>query len=156
MTKLIVAYYSKTGNTEKIACLIVEGAKKVPGVNAELRHVQSIEPKEAAEADGFAFGSPSYFSMMAGPMLTLLTELYFARDKLAGKPMAAFSTGGGSQTKTIENIESVLKAFNPKLIQPGLAVGPAMSETDEQQARKFGETIAKAVKESVKSEPKEK
>jgi len=156
VTKIIVAYYSKTGNTEKIACLIVEGIKKVPGVTAELKHVESIEPREAAEADGFVFGSPAYFSMMAGPMLTLLTELYFARDKLSGKTMAAFSTGGGSQTKTIANIESVLKAFNPKLIQPGLAVGPAISETDEEHARKFGVTIAKAVKESQKSEPKEK
>ena len=148
MTKIIVAYYSKTGNTEKIACLIVEGVKKIPGVTAELKHAESIDAKEAAQADGFAFGSPAYFSMMAGPMLTLLTELYFVRDKLAGKPMAAFATGGGSQTKTIANIESVLRAFNPKLIQPGLAIGSAISETDEQQARLFGETLAKAVKEA--------
>lgn len=156
MKKIIVAYYSKTGNTEKIACLIVEGVQKIPGVTAELRHVETIDAKEASEADGFVFGSPSYFSMMAGPMLTLLTEFYFVRDKLVGKSMAVFATGGGSQTKTIANIESVLKAFNSKLIQPGLAVGPAISETDEQQARTFGETFAKAVKESKTSNLKEK
>jgi len=148
VTKILVAYYSKTGNTQKIACLIVEGVKKVSGVTAELSHVETIAAKQAAEADGYAFGSPSYFSMMSGQMLTLLTELYFVRDKLAGKPMTVFATGGGSQTKTIANIESILKAFNPKLIQPGLAVGPAISEIDEQQARTFGETFAKVVKES--------
>ena len=148
MKKIIIAYYSKTGSTQKIACLIGEGAKKVPGVTAELRNVETIDSEEAVEADGFAFGSPAYFSMMAGPMLSLLTEFYFRRDKLAGKPMAAFATGGGSQAKTTANIESVLKAFNPKLIQPGLAIGPAISETDEQQARAFGETLAKAVQES--------
>jgi hypothetical protein len=81
--------------------------------------------------------------MMSGPLLTLLTELYFVKDKLAGKPMVAFATGAGSQTQAIANIESVLKAFNPK-IQAGLAVGNAISATDEQQAKKIGETLATA------------
>jgi flavorubredoxin len=81
---------------------------------------------------------------MSGPLLTLLTELYFLKDKLAGKPMAAFATGGGSQTKTVENIESIIKAYQPKLIQPGLAIGSTITETDEKQAKAFGETLAKA------------
>jgi NAD(P)H dehydrogenase (quinone) len=148
MTKILIAYYSKTGNTEKIAQLIAEGAKSIHEVNVEIKKTDNIDAKEAAEADGFAFGSPAYFSMMSGPMLTLLTELYFVRDKLAGKPMVAFATGGGSQTKTIDNIESVLKAFNPKLIQPGLAIGNTISDADKQQARKLGETLAKAVTET--------
>jgi hypothetical protein len=57
--------------------------------------------------------------------------------------MVAFATGAGSQTQAIANIESVLKAFNPK-IQAGLAVGNAISATDEQQAKKIGETLATA------------
>jgi hypothetical protein len=58
--------------------------------------------------------------------------------------MVAFATGGGSQAKTVENIESVLKAFNPKLIQPGLAVG-TISDVDKQQAKALGEKLAKSV-----------
>jgi flavorubredoxin len=77
--------------------------------------------------------------------LTLLTECYFIRDKLAGKPMVAFATGGGSQTKTVENIESVLKALQPKLIQPGLAVGTTISDVDLHQAHTLGRRLAEAV-----------
>ena len=108
MKKLIIAYYSRTGNTKKVAESISEGAKNVSGVNVVLQNVESIDPKEAAEADGFALGSPSYFSIMSGPMLSLLTEFYFLKDKFANKPMAAFATGAGTQTKTVENIESIL------------------------------------------------
>ena len=143
MPKVLVAYYSKTGNTKQVAEAIAEGAKSVKGVNVEIKNVADISAKEAVEADGFAFGSPAYFSMMSGPLLTLLTELYFVRDKLAGKPMVAFATGVGGQTKTIGNIESILKAFNPKLIQPGLAIGNTISETDKQQAKQLGEKLAK-------------
>ena len=83
--------------------------------------------------------------MMSGPLLTLLTEFYFLREKLAGKPMVAFATGGGSQTKTTENIESILKAFNPKVILPGLSVGTKISEIDKQQAKQLGEKLAKTL-----------
>jgi hypothetical protein len=51
--------------------------------------------------------------------------------------MVAFATGGGSQTKTIVNIEGILKAFNPKQILSGLAGGPKISETDKQQAKQY-------------------
>jgi NAD(P)H dehydrogenase (quinone) len=144
LPKILIAYYSKTGNTKQIAQAIAEGAKTVPDTTVELKAVQDLTAQEAIQADAFAFGSPTYFSIMSGPLLSLLTELYFVRDKLAGKPMVAFATGGGSQTKAVENIENVLKAFAPKLIQPGLAVGAEISETDKQQAKLLGEKLAKA------------
>lgn len=145
MKKLLVAYYSKSGNTKQVAEAIAEGAKAVKDVNVETKNVTDINAKEAVEADGFAFGSPSYFSVMAGPLLTLLTELYFVREKLSGKPMVAFATGVGGQVKALENIESILKAFNPKLIQPGLSIGNKLSETDKQQAKQLGEKIANSM-----------
>jgi multimeric flavodoxin WrbA len=135
----------KPENTKQVAEAIAEGAKSVKGVDVEIKNVADINAKEAVEADGFAFGSPAYFSMMSGPLLTLLTEFYFLREKLAGKPMVAFATGGGRQTKTTENIESILKAFNPKVILPGLAVGTKISEIDKQQAKQLGEKLAKTL-----------
>jgi NAD(P)H dehydrogenase (quinone) len=145
MPKVLVAYYSKTGNTKQVAEAIAFGAKSVKNVDVEIKNVEDINAAEAVEADGFAFGSPAYFSMMAGPLLTLFTELYFVREKLAGKPMVAFATGGGSQTKTTENIESILKAFNPKVILPGLAIGNKILDTDKQQARQLGAKLAKSI-----------
>jgi len=142
---MLVAYYSKTGNTKQIAEAIAEGAKSVKGVDVEIKNVADVNAQEAVDFDGFAFGSPAYFGMMSGPLLTLLTELYFEREKLAGKPMVAFATGVGSQTKTTANVESILKAFNPKLILPGLAIGNKISETDKQQANQLGEKLAKSL-----------
>jgi NAD(P)H dehydrogenase (quinone) len=143
MPKILIAYYSKTGNTQQIAQAIAQGAQTTPNTTVEIKNVETITPTEAANADAFAFGSPAYFSLMSGPLLTLLTELYFVREKLANKHIMAFATGGGSQTKTVENIESVLKAFNPKLVQ-GLAVG-SVSDTDKQLASAAGEKLAKAI-----------
>ena len=68
MPKILVAYYSKTGNTKQVAEAIADGAKSVKGVNVEIKNVPDISAKEAIEADGFAFGSPTYFSMMSAPI----------------------------------------------------------------------------------------
>ncbi|MCW4025579.1 MAG: flavodoxin [Candidatus Bathyarchaeota archaeon] len=137
-----MAYYTKTGNTQKTAEQIAQGAK-TPNTTTEVKPVTDITPQEAAQADAIAFGSPAYFSLMSGPVLTLLTEMYFIKDKFAGKPMTAFATGGGSQTKTVENIETILKVFNPKLT-PGVAVSSDLTETEQEQARKLGAALAKA------------
>ncbi|MBK5134172.1 hypothetical protein JJE00_07085 [Candidatus Bathyarchaeota archaeon] len=80
--------------------------------------------------------------------MSLLTELYFLKDKLVTKPMAAFATGIGSQTKTVENIESILKAFNPKLI-PGIVTSNEISDADLQLAGKLGEELAKTISNTV-------
>jgi flavorubredoxin len=144
-TKILIIYHTKTGNTQKIAQKIAEGAKTIPDVTIQLANAEEVDAKQAAQADAFAFGSPTYFSMMSGPLLTLLTEFYFVKDQLANKPMTTFATGGGSQTKAIENIESVLKAFNPNLI-PGIAATNTVSATEEAQAKKLGETLAKTAK----------
>ncbi len=99
--------------------------------------------KEAVQADAFAFGSPTYFGILSGPLLTLLTEFYFNKDKMAGKPIVAFSTAGGGQAQGVQSIESIVKAFNPKLIS-GIATKGAPSAADKEQAKAIGEQLAKA------------
>jgi NAD(P)H dehydrogenase (quinone) len=74
MKKILIAYYSKTGNTKQIAQAIAEGTKTIPNTTVETKAVETLNPQEAAQADAFAFGSPAYFSLMSGPLLSLLTE----------------------------------------------------------------------------------
>jgi len=144
-SKILVIYYSKTGNTEKLARAVAEGAKQVPGVTVELMKAEAANLKEIVEADGCAIGSPSHFSIMSGQILTLLTDLYPHREKLSGKPMAVFTTGTGGQVTALENIERIIGVFNPRFIKPGIAVQGAPREADRAQAMALGKKLANAV-----------
>jgi len=106
--KILVIYHSKTGNTEKLAKAVADGARQVPGVTVELRKVETANLKKVLEADGYAIGSPSHFSIMSGQILTFLTDLYVHREKLYSKPMAVFTTGTGGQVTALENIERIM------------------------------------------------
>jgi NAD(P)H dehydrogenase (quinone) len=143
--KILIMYYSKTGNTEKLAGALAEGVKRVLGVAVELKRAESVTPEDAIDADGYAVGSPSHFSIMSGQILTLLTDLYSIRHKMSGKPMAVFTTGTGGQVTALENIERIIGVFNPRFVKPGIAIEGAPREADRLQAAKLGEKLAKAV-----------
>ena len=145
MKKILVIYDSRTGNTEKLAQALAEGARKVPGVVVELKKAKTVTLEEVVKADAYAWGSPSHFSIMSGEILTLFTNIYPHRDKLSGKPACIFTTGTGGQVTALENIEEIIGAFNPRFIMPGVAAGSPLKEADKEQARELGKKLAGAL-----------
>ena len=144
--KILIAYASRTGNTEKLAQAIAEGVKKVEGVSVDVKRARDIRPGEAASADGYAFGSHSAFEYMAGELKTLFEELYPVRDKLGGKPVLLFTTGHGGQVAALASMDRVVGVFNPRWIKPGVAVESAPGEADRAKAMDMGRKLAEALK----------
>ncbi len=144
--KILIAYASRTGNTEKLAQAIAEGARKVKDVMVEVKRVRDIKPEEAASAEGYAFGSHSAFEYMAGELKTLFEELYHVRDKLSGKPVLLFTTGKGGQVAALASIDRVVGVFNPRWVKPGVAVEGAPGDADKAKAIEMGKKLAEAVK----------
>jgi NAD(P)H dehydrogenase (quinone) len=154
-SKVLIIYDSRGGMTEKIAKLVAEGAKRIPGTTVQLKRADSVNPKDAAVADGYAFGSPSHFSIMSGKLLTALTDLHSVRLKMAGKPMAVFTTGTGGQVTALENIVRIIGIFNPTFVMPGIAIETVPGranpwKVDKAQAVDLGVRLAKAVAKRTK------
>lgn len=66
MLRIVVLYYSRTWNTERMAKAIVEGAKEVQGVNIELKFDAS--PEELVGVDALIIGMPTYHHDMTMQM----------------------------------------------------------------------------------------
>ncbi len=90
MTKVLIAYFSLTGKTEKMAEYIAEGVR-FSGKQAVTKKISDIKtPNDLAGYDGYIFGSPTYHRDMAEPMKTFL---FLARKaNLEGKPAGAFGS----------------------------------------------------------------
>lgn len=144
--KILIAYASMTGNTEKLAQAIADGAKKVEGVRVETKKAKEVKPGDAISADGYAFGSHSAFEYMAGELKTLFEELYNVRDKISGKPVLLFTTGMGGQVAALESMDRVVGVFNPRRVKPGVAVEGMPRESDKAKAMEMGKKLAEAVK----------
>jgi NAD(P)H dehydrogenase (quinone) len=147
----LIIYDSNSGNTERIAEAVMKGVEQISDIIVEMKRTENIQTEDIIEADGYAFGSPSHFSIMSGKILSLLTNLYFIRDKMAGKPMAVFTTGTGGQVVALENIDRIIGVFNPTFIKPGIVIETIPDranpwEVDEAQAIRLGNKLAEAVK----------
>ncbi|SNQ60297.1 flavodoxin family protein [Candidatus Methanoperedens nitratireducens] len=143
--KILIIYASRTGNTEKLANAIAEGAKSAGGMRVELKRARDTKPSDA-DAAAFAFGSYSAFEYMAGELKSLFEDLYPVKDKLVGKPVLLFTTGQGGQSSVLASIEKVVGIFNPNLVKPGVAVQGAPNDTDKARAREMGRKLGEAGK----------
>ncbi len=114
MGSVLVLYHSQQyGNTEEMAEAVAEGAE---AAGAEVTLINSNEERVDIEAyrdcDVVAFGSPDYYSYIAGTLKTFLDDWHIAkrsnRAGLEDKPYGLFYShgGGGSVRGPLEDLFS--------------------------------------------------
>ena len=110
MKRVLLAYVSITGNTEKMAEFIAEGIR-MAGCHAELKKISVVKNAEALQGyDGYVIGSPTYHRDMVEPMKTFL--FLAKKGNLQGKAGGAFgsNTHSGDAAKSIfDTMEFVFK-----------------------------------------------
>jgi NAD(P)H dehydrogenase (quinone) len=111
MSRVLVMYYSRTGNTEKMAGYVVGGVRD-GGVEAVLKSAEETKASELLEYDGIIIGSPTYYGSMAWEVKKLLDESVAHHGALDGKVGAAFSSaaniGGGNETTVLSILHAML------------------------------------------------
>jgi NAD(P)H dehydrogenase (quinone) len=123
---VLVLYYSKGGNTRKLAEAIAEGVEQVDGVEAVLRHTRDVTKDDFVAADGLIVGSPVYFGTMAAQLKLVLDEFVGVRRKMENKVGAAFSTAGDASGGKETTMMSIIQAL---LIYGLIIAGDPMSAT---------------------------
>lgn len=106
MGSLLVLYHSQEyGNTEAMAEAIGEGAWAA-GADVTLVNTneERMDPEQYRRFDAVAFGSPDYYSYIAGGLKTFLDDWYIAQRSngqgLKDKPYGLFySHGGGGRVR---------------------------------------------------------
>ena len=99
LVKVLVAYHSLSGNTERMAEAVVDGAKSVSGTEVLLKRVGKVTADDLFSADAVIVGSPVYWSNMSGEVKTFFDNWQFKfgvfpEFKMKNKIGAAFATGG--------------------------------------------------------------
>ena len=94
--RVLVAYASATGNTERMAKAVAEGAGTVANVAVSLKRVADVSDDDLLKADAIIVGSPVYNGGMAATVKAFIDRWPF--DKLHDKVGAAFVTGGGASS----------------------------------------------------------
>lgn len=162
-TKVLVAYYSMTGNTEKLARGVVEGAKSIPGTTVLLKRVEEVAAEDLFSSDAVVVGSPVYWSNMAGPVKTFFDNWQlkfgvFPEFKMKNKVGAAFATGGqisSGKEVTMLTILAAMLGNQMIVVSGGGAFGasattegasPGIDEAELADARALGKRVAEVAR----------
>ena len=144
MPKIAIVYYSESGNTATMAELVAEGCGQVEGVQVEMVSLPGADVGTVSEADGFAIGSPDYFSYVAGHVKTFYDEALAHKEAVSGKPYVAFGTHGGG-AKVLDSLERLSQAIGLRQVTPGVmclgAPGPNEADAIRQLGRRLGEAV---------------
>ncbi|HOX06938.1 MAG TPA: flavodoxin domain-containing protein, partial [Planctomycetota bacterium] len=111
MHRMIVLYHSRTGNTEKMARAVAEGAIAA-GAEAVTSRVDGFKAEHLRDYGAIAIGSPTYYGGMAAEVKKLIDESVRLHGSLDGKIGGAFASsanvGGGNETTVMDILQAML------------------------------------------------
>ena len=146
MSKVLIAYFSLSGNTEKMAQYIAEGVR-FGNNEVTVRKLSEIKSAgDLAGYDGYILGSPTYHRDMAEPMKTFL--FLMKKAALEGKLAGAFGsyTHDGNAPKIVLDTMLFVYKMEPIELGPFNLKEPLVETTDGMRAcqaygRAFGEKL---------------
>jgi NAD(P)H dehydrogenase (quinone) len=111
MARVLVAYYSRSGNTREMADHVAEGVREAGG-RVDVRPVTDVSVDDLLEYEGIIIGSPTYYGVMSAEVKKLFDKSFEHHGGLSGKVGGAFATaaniGGGNETTLLSILEAML------------------------------------------------
>jgi len=112
MTRVLVVFDSRTGNTERMAMAVADGARQVKETKVVVLSVDKVKMRDLIEADAIVLGSPTYYGNMSGKMKTFIDQTNRIHGRLVGKAGGAFTSSGdtacGAETALLSMLEAML------------------------------------------------
>lgn len=143
MAKILIVYHSQSGNTQKMAQAVAEGAKSIEGVEVILKKAADATLEDLLTADGLAIGTPENFGYMSGMVKDFFDRTYVgAQEKVFRKPFVVFISAGNDGSGALRAIERIALGYKFKTVyQPVIARGEITQEILD-QCFELGATIA--------------
>jgi flavorubredoxin len=141
--KVLVLYYTRTGNTEKMAKAVAEGAKTVNNVQVELNYF--VEPEDLGGFDSILVGTPTYNHDLPIDIKMLFEEAAARNISLKGKPGATFGSYGWSGEAPKFVIEIMKNKFEMKVDEKPLLTKYVPDSGMLEQCRALGKRLAESL-----------
>ena len=130
MNKILIAYVSRNGTTQKMAEYLAEGCRMAGHEVTAVKTSQLNNAEDISGFDGFLFGCPTYHKDMTNSMKQFL--FLVEKANLTGKMAGAF----GSHTHSGEAAPMIFETMQHVFKMDVLELGPlnlteAMMQTDE-------------------------
>lgn len=143
MKKISIIYWSGTGNTQKMAEAIAEGAR-AGGNEINLLSVDKATKEDVLNSDAVAFGCPSMGSeeLEETEMEPFICEI--EKENINGKPIALFGSYDWGDGQWMRDWEDRMKAVGVNLIEEGLIIRNTPDDEGLKMCRELGKKLGES------------
>ena len=143
MARILIVYHSQTGNTEKMARAVEEGARGIEQAEVLLRKAGDASLDDLLLADGLAIGTPENFGYMSGIIKDFFDRTYVsAQDRVFRKPYVVFISAGNDGTGALNAIERIALGYKFKKVYAPVISKGRVTEEILARCRELGATLA--------------
>lgn len=143
MPKILILYYSRTGNTEKMANAVAEGARAVNNTQVDVEY--HVDPEDLARYDALLVGTSTYYHDMPMDMKQLFEEAAVKGINLKGKTGVAFGSYGWSGEAPKMVLEIMKLKFEMNVTEPALLVLNTPDQKSLNLCRELGKRVAETL-----------
>lgn len=137
---MLIVYYSRTGNTEKMAKAAGKGARTVQGVEVELNY--NVTPEMLNDFDALLIATPTYHHDMPVGFKTFFEEAAEKHINLKGKVGAAFGSYGWSGEAPKLVLEIMKNKFEMNVTEPPFIIRYEPDQAGLEKCKALGKRIA--------------
>jgi len=141
MKKVLVAYVSRTGTTEKMADYLAEGIR-MAGNEAQVVKTSALKEKDLSGFDGYLFGCPTYHKDMTNSMKQFL--FLVEKAQLSGKVGGAFGShthSGEAAPMVFDTMQYVFKMDMTNLGALNLKESLMQTNEGEKACQQYGKAL---------------
>ena len=147
--KVLILYYSGSGNTKKMAKAIAEPMKS-GAMNVTVEDVGKFDIFLLPKYDAIVLGSPTYFSNVAWQAKKVIDEsiVHYGGGKLKGKVAGIFTSAGTSRNAKdcLKMLEVALGLHHGMKVVEGILRVDGESEKEvEKRCQEYGKRLAREI-----------
>ncbi len=141
MKNITIVYWSGTGNTQKMAMAVAEGAKE-GGNSVNVVEVQDAVKEDVVKSDAIALGCPSMgCEVLEEEQMEPFVQALESED-LKGKPIALFGSYDWGDGQWMRDWDDRMGKLGVRLASEGLAIQNTPDEDGLAQCRELGSKLA--------------
>ncbi len=147
--KVLILYYSGSGNTKRMAKAIAEAVQS-GAISVTVKDAGKFDISSLPKYDGIVLGSPTYFSNMAWQVKRVIDRsiVHYGGEELKGKVAGIFTSAGTSRDgkDCLKTLEVALGFHHGmKVVQGIIRVDGESDKEVEKKCQGYGKKLLKEI-----------
>ena len=140
---LLIVYHSQSGNTERLANAVREGAAEINAIETRLQRAFDTSIEDLAGCAGLLLGTPENFGTMSGAVKDFFDRTFYPlENQLTNLPYGIFISCGNDGRGAVREIQRIAQGYPFKQVAEPIIARGEITAAHLAECKELGMTLA--------------